>query len=94
MSPKSLILWEYAKKIKNMHKYVLIYTEALIKNCKNYLSTIHGFVDDFKYEVGPNDMEHQEDRKETVENVVGRKHGNNLRSFDSCAVQYPSGVHP
>ena len=47
-----------------MHnKYVLISLAELIKNCKNYLSTIHGFVDDFKNEIGPDDMEHQKDRE-------------------------------
>ena len=45
-----------------MHnKYVLISIDY--KNCKNYLSTIHGFVDDFKNEIGPDDMEHQKDRE-------------------------------
>ena len=61
---------------------------------KTYLSTIHGFIDDFKNEISPNDMEHQENGQETVENVVSREHFHDLGSFDSCAVQYPSGVHP
>ena len=30
---------------------------------KTYLSTVHGFVDDFKNEIGPDDMEHQKDRE-------------------------------
>ena len=59
-----------------------------------YLSTVHGFVDDFEDEIGPNDMEHQEYGQETVENVISREHFHDLGSFYGCAIQYPGGVHP
>ena len=67
----------------NPHK---IKKQVFLSISIDYLSTIHGFVYDFQYEIRPNDMKHQKDRKETVENVIGRKHCNYLGSFDSSAV--------
>ena len=57
-----------------------------------YLSTIHGFVDDFKDEIGPNDMKHQKYSQKTIKNVISWKHFNNLRSLNCCAVKNPSWI--
>ena len=62
------------------------------KQCSTYLSTIHGFVDDFKDEIGPNDMKHQKYSQKTIKNVISWKHFNNLRGLNCCAVKNPSWI--
>ena len=62
------------------------------KQCSTYLSTIHGFVDDFKDEIGPNDMKHQKYSQKTIKNVISRKHFHNLRGLNCCAVKNPSWI--
>ena len=71
---------------------ILIYFVILLL-LTSYLATIHCLVDNFEYEVGPYHVKHQEYSQQSIKDVVGRKHFDNLRRLDCSTIQNPGRVH-
>jgi len=57
-----------------------------------HLAAVHGLVDDLQDEVGPDDVQHEQNAQQPVEEVVCREHFDDLWRLDRRRVQDPSGV--